>query len=88
MNPLDWRPEHQVALLLGVVIGIVIGLAGGFMYDGIHGALAPTVGDASFHDKTAAGIMLWLGTGSALRWGVFGAFVGGAIIYTRQLLHV
>ncbi len=58
------------------------------MYDGIiHGASAPTGGNASFHNKTASGIMLWLGTGSALRWGVFGAFVGGAIIYTRQLLH-
>jgi len=36
MNPLIWRYEHQVALVLGVVLGIVLGLVVGFMYDGIH----------------------------------------------------
>ena len=36
MNPLTWRREHQVALLLGVVLGIVLGLLLGFMYEGMH----------------------------------------------------
>jgi H+/Cl- antiporter ClcA len=36
MNPMTWRREHQVALLLGIVLGIVLGLLVGFMYEGFH----------------------------------------------------
>ena len=36
MNPLTWRHEHQLALLLGLVIGIILGLLVGFMYGGFH----------------------------------------------------
>jgi len=36
MNPITWRQEHQVALVIGVLLGIVLALAVGFMYDGIH----------------------------------------------------
>jgi H+/Cl- antiporter ClcA len=36
MNPMTWRREHQVALLLGLVLGIVLGLLVGFMYEGFH----------------------------------------------------
>jgi uncharacterized membrane protein YeaQ/YmgE (transglycosylase-associated protein family) len=34
MNPLTWRREYQVALVLGVVLGIVLGLVVGFMHGG------------------------------------------------------
>ena len=30
MNPMTWRREHQVALVLGLVLGIVLGLVVGF----------------------------------------------------------
>jgi len=36
MNPLTWRHQHQLALLLGVVLGVILGLLVGFMYEGIH----------------------------------------------------
>lgn len=36
MNPLTWQREHQVALLLGIVLGIGLGLLVGFMYEGFH----------------------------------------------------
>jgi H+/Cl- antiporter ClcA len=36
MNPMTWRREHQVALLFGIVLGIVFGLLVGFMYEGFH----------------------------------------------------
>jgi H+/Cl- antiporter ClcA len=36
MNPLIWRHEHQLALLVGLVIGIIVGLLVGFMYEGFH----------------------------------------------------
>ena len=74
MNPLQWRREHQVALLLGVVVGIALGFVTGYMHHGIR-------------FENAALFSVYLTGGSALRWGVFGALVGGTIIYMRQLLH-
>lgn len=71
MNPLKWRREHQVALLVGIALGIVAGLVIGFMHNGIHYAT----------------LSPWLTGGSGFRWGVFGALVGGAAIYMRQLMH-
>jgi hypothetical protein len=41
MNPLKWRREHQVALLLGAAVGIAIGLLIGFIYNGVHYATLP-----------------------------------------------
>jgi hypothetical protein len=87
MNPLKWSSRDQVALVLGVVIGIGIWLAIGFMYDGIRASISPATANAAFHNQTTAGIMSWLATGSAWRWGIFGALVGGGLLYTRQLLH-
>jgi hypothetical protein len=36
MNPLTWKVEHQVALILGAAVGIAMGLLIGFIYNGIH----------------------------------------------------
>ena len=74
MNPLQWRSEHQVALLLGVVVGIALGFVTGYMHHDIH-------------FENAAAFSSYLTGGSALRWGVFGALIGGTIIYIQQLLH-
>jgi hypothetical protein len=73
MNPLQWRSEHQVALLLGVVVGIALGFVTGYTHHNIH-------------FDNAAELSSYL-TGSGLRWGVLGALVGGTIIYIQQLLH-
>ena len=93
MNPMNWRREHQVALLLGGAIGIATGLLVGYMYDGlwsmyfgIHAAIAATPGNVP--PARVLGVAAWLGSGSIFRWAAFGALVGGAAIYTRQLLHV
>ncbi len=74
MNPLQWRSAHQVALLLGVVVGIALGFVTGYMHHNIH-------------FENAAEFSSYLTGGSALRWGVFGALVGGIIVYIQQLLH-
>jgi xanthine/uracil permease len=74
MNPLQWRSQHQVALLLGVVVGIALGFAAGYMHHNIH-------------FENAAEFSSYLKGGSALRWGVFGALIGGTIIYIQQLLR-
>jgi hypothetical protein len=73
MNPLQWRSTHQVALLLGVVVGIALFVAG-YIHHNIH-------------FENAGEFSHYLAGGSALRWGVFGALVGGTIIYIQQLLH-
>ena len=71
MNPLRWRHEHQVALLLGAVLGIAMGLLVWFLHNGVqYATLRETI---------------W--TWSTFRWGVFGALIGAAIVYVRQLLH-
>ena len=35
MNPLTWRREHQVALVLGLVLGIVLGLVVGYLTEAL-----------------------------------------------------
>jgi hypothetical protein len=103
MNPLNWRREHQVALLLGGVIGIAMGLLIGYMYDtlwSMYDGILTAMGNMIAAGKSAATANApvnppnlpraagqWLGSGSSFRWGVCGALVGGAILYTRQLLH-
>jgi hypothetical protein len=93
MNPMNWRREHQLALLLGGAIGIATGLLIGYMYYGLWSmyvgilhAIAATAGKAPGPPRVD-GVVAWLGSGSSFRWGAFGALVGGAAIYTRQLLH-
>jgi xanthine/uracil permease len=74
MNPLQWRSEHKVALLLGVVVGIALGFVAGYMHHDIR-------------FDNAAAFSSYLTGGSALRWAVFGALIGATIIYIQQLLH-
>ena len=85
MNPLNWRREHQVALLLGGTIGIAMGLVVGYMFDSFWGMFAVLATSGSSGPPKM--VDTWLASGSSLRWGVFGALFGGAVIYTRQLLH-
>jgi len=74
MNPLQWCSKHQVALLLGVVVGIALGFAAGYVHHDIR-------------FESGESFSIYLTGGSALRWGVFGALIGGTIIYIQQLLH-
>jgi hypothetical protein len=55
-------------------VGIALGFVTGYMHHSIR-------------FENAAEFSKYLTGGSALRWGVFGALVGGTIIYMRQLLH-
>ena len=73
MNPLNWRRPHQMALLLGAVLGIALGFITGYMHENVHYA-NPT-------------FSLYLTGGSAFRWGLFGAIVGATVIYIQQLMH-
>jgi hypothetical protein len=91
---MNWRREHQVALLLGGAIGIATGLLIGYMYHGLwsmyFGILAAMMSAAAGNAPSPArvgGFVSWLGSESSFRWGAFGALVGGAAVYARQLSH-
>ena len=48
MNPFAWRQEHQVAILLGAILGAVILEVIGFMYRGLnYGTIGPGLWSAS-----------------------------------------
>ena len=59
MNPFAWRQEHQVALVLGAILGAVILEVIGFMYRGLNYG---TIGSG-----------LW--SASTARWAILGACI-------------
>jgi hypothetical protein len=71
MNPLTWRREHQVALLLGIALGIVAGLVVGYFHHDIH----------------IATLQQWILGWSSIRWAVLGALFGAGLIYVQRLLR-
>jgi hypothetical protein len=62
MNPLAWQREHQVALLVGAVLGIAAGLLAGFAHNDIH----------------LATLQQWIVEGHSLRWALLEPFSGPA----------
>jgi hypothetical protein len=73
MNSFLWRQEHQVAIILGAILGAAILLVIGFMYRG-------------FHYGTISSELLW--APSTIRWTILGALIGGCMVYVRRLLRV
>ncbi len=73
MNPVTWRREHQLAIILGAVLGAVILEVVGFMYRGLN------VGRMTSE-------LFW--SGSTLRWAILGALIGACMVYIRALLRV
>jgi hypothetical protein len=73
MNPFVWRQEHQVAIILGAILGAVILLVIGFMYRGLNFG-------------TISSEVLW--SSSTARWAILGALIGGCIVYVRRLLQI
>ena len=72
MNPLTWQREHQLALLLGTVLGSFAGLLVGFIHNDVHLATLQQWGVADGH---------------GIRWAVFGALFGAGVIYVQRLLR-
>jgi hypothetical protein len=71
MNPLTWRREHQVALLIGTVLGAAAGFLIGFSHNDVH----------------LATLRQWVVGGGGVRWAIFGALFGAGVIYVQRLLH-
>ena len=73
MNPLLWRREHQAAIILGAILGVVIMLLIGFMYRGLNYG-------------TLSSELLW--SSSTARWAILGALIGSGIVYVQRLLQI
>jgi hypothetical protein len=72
MNPFAWRKEHQVAIIVGAVLGAVILEVIGLMYRNLH--------------YVTMSEYVW--TGSSIRWAILGALIGAGIVYVRRLLQM
>ena len=72
MNPFAWRQEHQVAIIVGAILGAVILEVIGFMYRGLNYALTTSA-------------LFW--SGSTIRWAILGALIGAGIVYVQRLLR-
>ena len=72
MNPFVWRREHQVAVILGAVLGAVIVEVIGFMYRGLNFGMISSD-------------LFW--SASTTRWAILGALLGACMVYVRRLLQ-
>jgi hypothetical protein len=72
MNPFAWQREHQVALLLGTVLGIAAGFLIGFSHNDVH----------------LSTLQQWVAGSGSIRWAVFGALFGAGVIYVQRLLRI
>jgi hypothetical protein len=77
MNPLSWSRDHQIALCLAALIAAALATVLGYLvYAAGWGEGAVPFGS-------------WLGRllEGPIWWALFGAVIGGAIIFVRNLLH-
>ena len=78
VNPLQWRREHQLALLVFALVGLALGFAFGYARDPHQ----VTFLDWLIHALNPQ----YPGFGGAW-WGIFGALVGAASVYAAMLLR-
>jgi hypothetical protein len=72
MNPFVWRHEHQIALVLGAILGAVVVVVIGFMYRDLN------YGWLSYQ-------LFW--SASTARWAILGALLGAGTVYVQRLLR-
>jgi hypothetical protein len=75
MNPLQWKREHQIALVCAFVLGAILGWMLGLRLTTAH--------FAAYLDRWRY-VRYWAAVGS---WGLFGGAIGAVLVYIRQLLR-
>ena len=73
MNPFVWRREHQVAIILGAILGAVILVVIGFLR-------------RELDYRMLTSDLFW--SASTARWAILGALIGACIVYVRRLLQM
>ena len=81
MNPLEWKSEHQIALLICAGIGFIIGLFVGLREVSAYGFEFLWSFDR-YNDHSIN--LYWVAVGMV---GMIGAIIGAAIIYTVQMMR-
>jgi hypothetical protein len=77
MNPLNWSREHQLAMLIAAVIGAALATVLGYL------VYASGWGEGAVPFES----WLWRVFGGPIWWALFGAVIGGAIVFVRNLLR-
>lgn len=81
MNPLKWKREQQVALLLFMIAGVPLGVAYGYL------AYATGIGAQSSPYQFSEWLFPWWGHYSHLGWAAAGASISGILAYASKLLR-
>jgi hypothetical protein len=76
MNPLYWKREYQVALVVSFLIGGSIGVIIGYLMYAVY---------AAEHAMPLSG---WLDAEAIAGWGLFGGAIGAAALYVRHLMRL
>jgi uncharacterized membrane protein YdcZ (DUF606 family) len=77
MNPFGWSREHQLALLIAALIGAALATVLGYLMYSVgwgEGALP-------FEN------WIWRLLRGPIWWALFGAVIGSAFVFVRNLLH-
>lgn len=86
MNPLDWKRDHQIALVcalgLGAIVGMAVGLAWSNPYTNFQWGALWCESGRNFCTYLLNGYWLRI-----IFWTALGATVGAALVYIRQLLR-
>jgi hypothetical protein len=75
MNPLTWTREHQLALAIAALIGAAVATVLGYV------VYAVGWGEGALPFES----WIWRVFLGPLWWALFGAVIGGAVIYVRNL---
>jgi hypothetical protein len=87
MNPLDWKREHQAALLIAAALGAFIFTT--LMFHNISGCAGSFIGSTYYYPVFGIdwGPFLARCWFQILIWPFVGAISGAAVIYIRQLMR-
>jgi hypothetical protein len=87
MNPFHWRREHQVGLVLAMIIGAVVGTLVGYMMYAMTAGADGAV-HFSYWSWTCKIFSSYCMSGafSNITWTFLGAVLGAAVIYVRRLM--
>jgi hypothetical protein len=87
MNPLEWKREHQLALLCAIGLGLALGTSVGiWQVDTCCGRLRVHLWCQGPGDRFCTDFVpvYWLLVGL---WGALGGFICALLVYIRQLLR-